>query len=123
MKKFVILLIAMLMLSCAMPIYAVEPSPVLIENAQIIFKAAETPNRVEISFSLTEPIDLSQENSNVIFEYFATDESGELVAMNYIKDKSWSGYMNIYEDYPTGEQKYSSGSSEGDCCVQIRQRR
>ena len=81
----------------------------LIKNMKIELKSAETPNRLEVCFDLTEPIDLSQGESNIIFEYFITNSDGNLEAINYKKDKSWAGYLNSYDNYPYGERKYSLG--------------
>ena len=82
----------------------------LIENIQIYFKSAETPNRLEVMFDLTAPIDLSQGDSDIIYEYF-TGDSDEAI---YRKDRTWAGYINGYENYPAGERKYSSGDAGQD---------
>jgi len=78
----------------------------LIENIQMDFKSAETPNRLEVSFDLTESIDLSQGSADIIFEYFIGDQAEAV----YRKDKTWAGYVNSYDKYPSGERKYSSGT-------------
>lgn len=84
----------------------------LIQNVQIGLKEAENPKRLEVIFDLTEPINLSQGSSDIIYEYFTQDTNGNLEIMQYKKGKSWSGYLNSYDNYPAGEQKYSSGGSE-----------
>jgi len=88
-------------------VFATESN--LIQNVVINLKTAETPNRLEVHFDLTEAIDLSVGSADIIFEYFTINDNGELESTNYKKDKSWSGYLNIYENYPSGERKYSSG--------------
>jgi len=81
----------------------------LIDNPVISLKITENPTRIEIIFDLLEPIDLSQGNSDIIYEYFKDDGAGNLEPLNYTKNKLWSGYLNSYATYPSGEQKYSSG--------------
>ena len=114
MKKIITSAFISLILSGILPLFTFAAETNLIEDAQIIFKSAENPNRLEISFNLTEPINLSQENSNIIFEYFRMNSDKNLESINYIKEKSWSGYLNSYDDYPAGERKYSSGLAGGD---------
>lgn len=92
-------------------VYAADSN--LISNMQTTLKNTETPKRLEASFDLNEAIDLSQGNSNIIFEYYANDSSGNS-AVIYKKDKTWSGYLNSYDNYPSGERKYSSGSSNSN---------
>jgi len=72
--------------------------------------------RLVVNFNLAENFDLSQENSNIIIDYYIKNSSGELIPIKssttgqiYAKDKSWAGYLNSYDSYPQGEQKYSSG--------------
>jgi|GEM_PF-985316 len=77
----------------------------LIENVHISLKSTETPKRLEVSFNLTEQINLSQGDSNIVFEYLSMDD----LEVIYKKDKLWSGYLNSYDRYPSGERKYSSG--------------
>ena len=91
----------------------------LIKNVEIHFKSAETPNRLEVHFDLTEPIDLSQDSSNIIFEYFIMDATAGLEPVNYKKDKSWAGYLNVYDNYPLGENKYSSGTENSNYSDEI----
>ncbi|MDR0286344.1 MAG: hypothetical protein LBI03_01345 [Clostridiales bacterium] len=96
------------MIFCMPCVYAEQGD--LIQDVQINLKTSENPMRLEVIFNLTETIDLSQGNSNIIYEYFSEDSSGGLEFMNYKKDKTWSGYLNTYENYPEGEIKYSSGT-------------
>lgn len=105
MKKLSAILIMSFWVCHAMQSIVFAADPLLIENVQLSLKTAETPNRLEVSFDLSESIDLSQENSNIIIEYL----SENLESTNYSKDKSWSGYLNSYNAYPSGERKYSSG--------------
>ena len=86
----------------------------LINNMKITLKSTESPNRLEVSFDLTEQLDLSHDGTDIIFEYFTTSADGGLEAIGYRKDKSWAGYLNIYDDYPAGERKYSSGTAGAD---------
>jgi len=109
MRRIIMLAIILLILS-VIPNFALATEYNLIEDMQISLKSTENPNRLEISFDLTEPINLSQGNSNIIFEYFSIGNGENLEAMNYKKDKSWSGYLNSYDNYPAGERKYSSGN-------------
>ena len=83
----------------------------LIKYVEINLKNSETPNRLEVSFNLAESINLSKGSSNIIYEYFTQNSSGDLQAINYKKDKTWSGYINSYDNYPNGEYKYSTGST------------
>lgn len=85
-----------------------DDPPVLITNAKIY---VNNPNNVndrmlEVSFELGELIDLSDEYSNIIYEYFIDDE------VIYTKNKSWGGYLNSYDDYPYEHTQYSTGSDE-----------
>ena len=50
----------------------------LIENVKISLKSAETPNRLEVGFDLTEELDLSQGEADIIFEYFTMNDNGEI---------------------------------------------
>lgn len=118
MRKIALAIMVLILLS-AMPGFAFAAESNLMEDIQIDIKSAETPNRIEISFILAEPIDLSQGNSNIIFEYFTMNDSGTLEAIRYGKDKSWSGYLNSYDNYPAGERKYSSGKDNGQYPDQI----
>jgi len=106
MKKITALIISLLAIVNIMTNLSFAAESNLIENIQMIVKSAETPSRLEISFDLTEPIDLSQGSSDIIFEYFI-EGNAEAV---YRKDKTWSGYVNSYDNYPLGEHKYSSGA-------------
>jgi len=108
MKKIAALAIALFMALgiISNPSHAEEPS--LIQNAQISLKSTENPKRLEVGFDLTEPINLANGSSNIIFEYFTEDSNGNLTEMNYKKDRSWSGYLNSYDEY--GEHKFSSGA-------------
>lgn len=108
MKNVLSLIITALMLF-RIPCAAAAEDNNLIRKMQTSLKNAETPKRFEVSFDLMEPIDLSQGNSNIILAYFTTDDNGSFVEI-YRKDKSWSGYINSYENYPSGAQKYSSGA-------------
>jgi|GEM_PF-2414766 len=78
----------------------------LISNPTIEIKSAQA--RVEVTFSLSEIIDLKEENSDIIFELFWTNSNGD--ELIYKKDKTWDGYLNSYDAYPLGEHKYSSGA-------------
>jgi len=82
----------------------------LIQNMQFSLKETESPQRLEIAFTLKEPIDLSQPDANIIYEYFTKDSDGSFVSTGYIKNKMWSGYLNTYDNYPADEHKYSSGA-------------
>lgn len=107
MKKIIFMAIISLVLF-EVPLAVAEENN-LISRMQTTLKSTETPKRFVVSFDLLEPIDLSQGKSNIILEYFTTDGNGNLVEI-YRKDKSWSGYLNSYDNYPAGEQKYSSGA-------------
>lgn len=111
MKRMIASAIILLTLFGIIPFSALAAESNLIEDLQISLKSTENPNRLEISFNLTEPIDLSQGNANIIVEYFTVDDSENLKAIPYYKDKSWSGYLNSYDNYPAGERKYSSGKA------------
>lgn len=110
MKKFLLLTIILFMTLGVMPSVSFAAEGKLIKDMQISLKSTETPKRLEVGFYLAEPIDLTQVSSNIIYEYFTQDSSGNLESMNYKKNKSWSGYLNSYDNYPSGERKYSSGS-------------
>lgn len=114
MKRIIASAIIILTLFSIIPFSALAAESNLIEDMQISLKSTENPNRLEVSFNLTEPINLLQGNSNIIFEYFTADDSENLKAIPYNKDKSWSGYLNSYDNYPAGERKYSSGNDNGD---------
>ena len=114
MKKFILMISSIILLLAAVPHSALAADLNLIKDVQISLKASEKPSRLEVSFDLTEPISLSQANSDIIIEYFTKDSDGNLEATGYRKDKSWSGYLNSYESYPSGELKYSSGHSNGN---------
>ena len=114
MKKILTIGIVLFLLSCIMPISPNTASAAdgsLIKNAAFSFKSAETPQRLEITFDLAQAINLSDGSSNITYEYFTKNSSGSLVTTNYKKDKTWSGYLNSYDSYPSGEHKYSSGTA------------
>lgn len=110
MKKIVPLAIILFMAFSIKPSFSFAAESNLIQNMGTSLKDTENPKRLEVVFNLTEPINLSQGSSNIIYEYFTMDSNGKLAAINYKKDKSWSGYLNSYDNYPSGVQKYSSGS-------------
>jgi len=106
MKKIITLAIALYLVLTITPDYTYAEESNLIQNVQISLKSKENPQRLEVIFDLTEPINLSQGSSNIIYEFFTLD------SINYKKDKSWSGYLNSYDNYPSGERKYSSGAEK-----------
>lgn len=108
MKKIIISSIVLLITLSVIPIN-VSAEAGLISSMQISIKNAENPKRLEVNFNLAKPINLSQGNSNIIFEYLTKDDNGNLSVI-YRKDKSWSGYLNSYDNYPSGERKYSTGA-------------
>ena len=91
------------------PNFSYASKSTLIQNAELSLKSTENPKRLEIIFNLAEPINLLKGNSDIIYEYFMEDSLGNLEAIQYNKNKLWSGYLNSYEYYPAGEHKYSSG--------------
>ena len=91
----------------------------LITNLQMSLKEGENPNRLEVRFDLSEAIDLSEGESDIIFEYFTQDSNGNLEFTGYKKDRMWAGYLNSYDDYPLGENKYSSGVNNGNYSDEI----
>lgn len=99
---------ALFLLLCSVSLARAEENS-LISMMQTTLKESETPLRLEAGFTLLEPIDLSQGKSDIIFEYLSSVGNGKLVPI-YRKDKSWAGYLNSYENYPYGVQKYSSGA-------------
>ena len=110
MKKNTAIIILCLMMMNLAVICVTARDSVLIKNVRINLKSTESPQRLEIQFDLTEAIDLSQEKTNIIYEFFGQNDRAELEALSYRKDKTWAGYINSYDDYPQGERKYSSGS-------------
>ena len=108
MKKIIMVILNIMLLLNSMPYAAFAADVNIVEDVQLKLKTSENPNRLEVSFNLTEPIRLSQANANISIEYFTQDSNGNL-EITYQKDKSWSGYLNSYDNYPAGEQKYSSG--------------
>lgn len=112
MKKILSLTIIIVLALSIIPNYSYAAESRLIQNTQLSLKTTETPQRLEVSFALTEPLDLSKGNSNIIYEYFTEDNNGNLETLNYKKDKLWSGYINSYDNYPSGEHKYSSGAEK-----------
>ena len=94
----------------AIPI-ASASNAAMIQNMTFGLKATENPPRLEIGFTLTEAIDLKQGNADIIYEYFSRDSEGNLVSLNYKKDKSWAGYINTLADSSVGARKYSSGAA------------
>ena len=110
MKKIKSLIFILLMTLSIMPVSSYAAESNLIQDAQLSLKSTENPKRLEIICRLTEPINLSKGSSNIIYEYFTKDSLGNLEAVPYKKDKSWSGYLNSYDYYPAGEHKYSSGA-------------
>ena len=113
-KKIAVIFIVLFMGINMIGNFSIAAELDLINNVKLELKINETPNRLEVSFDLSEAIDLSVGDSNIIFEYFIRDENGELEAINYRKDKSWAGYLNSYDNYPKGEQKYSSGTDNAN---------
>ena len=114
-RKYIIVVIIIVLLIVGMiKSLASTTEMSLIEDIKIELKSAENPNRLEVRFNLIEPIDLSQGSSDIIFEYFIINSSGEFEAVNYRKDKTWAGYLNSYDNYPEGEHKYSSGVDNKD---------
>lgn len=113
MKKIATFAIALFISLSIIPCLSFAADSNLIEYMEIDLKSAETPKRLEIRFNLTESINLSQGNSNIIYEYFTSDSDGNLQAI-YRKDRSWSGYLNSYDNYPSGAIKYSSGAEQAN---------
>jgi len=114
MKKIVLLAIIFCLALTIIPGHVFAAGSNLIQNAQLSLKSNENPQRLEVIFDLTEPIILSQGNTNIIYEFFTKDSNGNLEAINYKKDKSWSGYLNSYDNYPSSERKYSSGAENSN---------
>ena len=74
-------------------------------------------SRLTVTFNLAESIDLSQENTNIIVDYYIKNTNGELIPIRsdttgqiYAKDKSWAGYLNSYDNHGV-EYKYSTGTA------------
>ena len=109
-KKIIPMTMILFMVLIIKPSISSASESNLIQNVQISLKETENPNRLEVIFYLTEPINLSQGSSNIIYEYFTEDSNGNPV-IQYKKEKTWSGYLNSYDNYPSGEHKYSSGGA------------
>jgi len=115
MKKITISIILILGLISLIPKLVLARETNLITNAKIRYEYKANSSKVVLTFETTEKIDLSQENTNIIIDYFVKGNDGRLYAINnkstgtpYVKDKSWSGYLNSYDNYPNGEKKYST---------------
>ena len=105
MKKLISLAAAAGLCLSVLSLLSSADNPNMINYMEMTLKATESPQRLEVIFALKEPIDLSQEKADIIYEYYKDEE----VVLR--KDKSWSGYLNTYENYPEGEIKYSSGAA------------
>ena len=114
MKKIYLLILLMclfsIMVGSVIHVAASSSDARLIKHVQMTLKNTENPKRLEVSFYLGERLDFSDEKADIIFEYFSTNSQGNLESLNYKKDKSWSGYLNSYDSYPSGERKYSKGT-------------
>ena len=118
MKKILIFTILAIILLVLVPIIVFANEPNLVINAKIRYDYSANSSKVIVSFELAENIDLSQENTNIIIEYFIKNSNGELLPVKsstegtaYVKNKSWVGYLNSYDNYPEGERKYSNGNT------------
>jgi len=124
MRKIIILIVFVLLFSsiALMSNLTYATNQKLITNAKIKYEYRlnnSSTSRVRLMFELGESIDLSQEKSDIIIEYFTKNNNGTITAINnstsggaYVKDKSWVGYLNSYENYPEGELKYSNGNTQ-----------
>ncbi|MDR0314477.1 MAG: hypothetical protein LBH71_00815 [Oscillospiraceae bacterium] len=111
-KKFITLALVLFIALQLLPVFSFAAGTDLIKNVGISLKSTENPKRLEVQFDLAESINLSKGDSNIIFEYLMFSNDGKLKSMNYTKNRSWSGYLNSYDNYPSGERKYSSGGTD-----------